>query len=206
MIFFKPAVDPSGGDTKAFEVLFQLFYERVYKASYMILKDVTLAEDAAQEAFLKAFKRLDTLKEPKKFGPWVESIATRCAIDILRERKAMVFVEEMSEEMRGDYKITSAPSLPDDELESRELNDRLKKAMDALSPIYRRVIVLKFFLSYDNDQIADALKIPVGTVKSRLNRAIQVLKRKITNHRDLREVLSPGTIFTNKEGTDDATR
>ncbi|HHY70281.1 MAG TPA: sigma-70 family RNA polymerase sigma factor [Thermoanaerobacterales bacterium] len=163
-------------DSKAFQVLFELFYEDVYRTSYFITRDPSLAEDATQEAFCKAFQKLDTLRESKKFGPWVKSIAARSAVDILRQRQHLTVVEDITGFSQDDY-INNIPQLlPENEVVKHELQAQIKEAIYALSPIHRQVIVMKYYLSLNTREIADTLNLPIGTVKSRLYRALRQLE------------------------------
>jgi RNA polymerase sigma-70 factor (ECF subfamily) len=163
-------------DSKAFQVLFELFYEDVYRTSYFITRDPSLAEDATQEAFCKAFQKLDTLRESKKFGPWVKSIAARSAVDILRQRQHLTVVEDITGFSQDDY-INNIPQLlPENEVVKHELQAQIKEAIYALSPIHRQVIVMKYYLSLNTREIADTLNLPIGTVKSRLDRALRQLE------------------------------
>ncbi|HHV19866.1 MAG TPA: RNA polymerase sigma factor [Thermoanaerobacterales bacterium] len=163
-------------DSKAFQVLFELFYEDVYKTSYFITRDPSLAEDATQEAFCKAFQKLDTLKESKKFGAWVKSIAARSAVDIIRRRQHFTMVEDIAGFSPDDYLYNMAQTLPENEVVKRELQSRIKQSIYSLNPIHRQVIVMKYYLSLNTREIADTLNLPIGTVKSRLYRALKQLE------------------------------
>ncbi|MDD4569376.1 MAG: sigma-70 family RNA polymerase sigma factor [Tepidanaerobacteraceae bacterium] len=169
-------VEQSKNDSKAFQVLFELFYEDVYRTSYLITRDQPLAEDATQEAFLKAFQKLDTLRNPKKFGPWVRSIAARSAVDILRKRKHLTVIEDITEFPQDYYVHNISSSLPETEAEKNELHSNLNKAIHSLNPIHRQVVVMKYYLNLNTREIADNLSLPIGTVKSRLYRALKQLE------------------------------
>lgn len=163
-------------DNRAFQVLFELFYEDVYRTSYFITRDASLAEDATQEAFCKAFQKLDTLRESKKFGPWVKSIAARSAIDIMRQRQCFTLVEDITE-FSQDCCLNDVPKfLPENEVLRHELQFRMKEAIYALNPIHRQVIVMRYYLNLNTREIADTLNLPIGTVKSRLYRALKQLE------------------------------
>lgn len=169
-------VEQSKNDSKAFQVLFELFYEDVYRTSYLITRDQPLAEDATQEAFLKAFQKLDTLRNPKKFGPWVRSIAARSTVDILRKRKHLTVIEDITEFPQDYYVHNISSSLPETEAEKNELHSNLNKAIHSLNPIHRQVVVMKYYLNLNTREIADNLSLPIGTVKSRLYRALKQLE------------------------------
>lgn len=168
-------------DNKAFQVLFELSYDEVYRTAYMITQSRTMSEDAVQEAFLKAFERLDTLKEPKKFVSWIKAITARRAIDMLRQQKRLTLLDDYA-----DYPINDciSPALlpqPETEAERRELKAKLREVIRSLDAIHRQVIVLKYYLGFDTREIAQILDLPPGTVKSRLHRALKILNSKISS-------------------------
>lgn len=170
------------GEKKAFQVLFELFYKEAYHSAYLITRNREQAEDAAQEAFLKAFKRLDTLQEPKKFGAWIRSIAARSALDILRREKHLLSTDE-PEHLGHDLPLFSSGfPLPELEAERSELRSRVREVIASLKPAHQHVLVLKFFHDLDDPEIAKLLDIPVGTVKSRTHRALQLVERMLIPH------------------------
>ena len=166
-------------DNKAFQILFELFYEDTYRTSYMITRDLALAEDATQDAFLKAFKKLDTLRESKKFGSWVKAIAARSALDILRKRKRLTMIEDITEYPQDDYMFNTPLSLPETEAEVKELRLQLKKAIYSLNTIHRQVIIMKYYLNLDTREMSEVLDLPIGTIKSRLHRALKKLEKSL---------------------------
>jgi RNA polymerase sigma-70 factor (ECF subfamily) len=186
-------------DNKAFQVLFELFYDEVYRIAYLITQSRTMSEDAVQEAFLKAFERLDTLKEPKKFVSWIKSITARCAIDILRQQKCLTVLDEFADYPNGDYISPAVLPQPETEAERRELKAKLREAIYSLNPIHRQVVVLKYYLGFDTREIARTLDLPPGTVKSRLHRALKILNLKISSDKNF--PLPVYKTITKKEGT-----
>lgn len=166
-------------NSKPFQVLFELFYEETYRSAYMITRNHQQAEDATQEAFLKAFTHLDTLEEPKKFGAWIRAIAVRSAIDLLRREQRLVFTEEADVQSQGQPLFTVNFPLPQEEVERRELRSRVRDAIASLAPAQQVVVVLKFFHGYQDLEIADLLHVSAGTVKSRAHRALQTIARKL---------------------------
>ncbi|NLY49395.1 MAG: RNA polymerase sigma factor [Firmicutes bacterium] len=167
------------GNSTAFQVLFELFYEDVYRSAYMVTRNREQAEDATQEAFLKAFQRLDSLEEPKKFGAWVRAIVVRSAIDILRRNKGLVPAEEPEDFPQGMPVHLATLLLPEEELERAELRTKVREAIRALAPAQQQVVTLKYYHGLKDLEIAELLQVSVGTVKSRAHRALQTLERRL---------------------------
>lgn len=149
-----------------FEGIVRSAQKRLLAAAFLITQDRALAEDAVQEAFLRLHKYRDTIRDPKAVTSWLYRTVIRRATDLLRE------------EMRHR-------NLPDVRLQSLELGDfsehvvvreALRKALAELSPEQRGVAALYYLEDWDVDQIARALEIPSGTVKSRLYHARQRLR------------------------------
>lgn len=142
----------------AFEFLFRLFYERTYRAAYVIVRDRGLAEDAVQEAFLQAFRHIGQLRDPGKVGAWLAVIAMNRAKK-LRQQATRSFPMDRIEPPAG----ADEASLADDRIMIQQL-------FRGLAPDDRQILVLKYFYDLPDKEIAVLLKIPPGTVKSRLNR------------------------------------
>ena len=199
MDLLKPVNKSKYADNKAFHVLFELSYDEVYRTAYMITQSRTTAEDAVQEAYLKAFEHLDSLKEPKKFFSWIKSIAVRCAIDILRQQKRLTMLDNFSDNPSGDYVSPALLPQPETEAERLELKAKLREAIHSLNDIHRQVVVLKYYLGFDTQEIAQALDLPPGTVKSRLHRALKILNSKISDDKSF--PLPAYNTMTKKGGT-----
>ncbi|KKM10336.1 hypothetical protein SY88_14130 [Clostridiales bacterium PH28_bin88] len=179
MDMFKFVMSSQKKNIKAFQVLFELFYEDAYRSAYLITRNQQQARDAVQDAFLKAFKRLDNFQEPKKFGAWISSIAALNALDLLRREKYIVPVGEPEELGQAVPLIFSGFPLPEQDAERGELRSRVREMVASLKPAHQQVLVLKFFHDLDDLEIAEMMEIPVGTVKSRLNRSLAQVGRKL---------------------------
>jgi len=158
------------------KIIFDVHYERVYQAAYFVIKDKYLAQDVAQETFLKAFQKIDTLEDGNKLGAWLGTIATRTAIDFLRKikRRNDILIEDVYiDEEKIDDEMTSV----EDKVEYQFLEKLIQKNISILEPPeYREIILLKYKYELQDKEIAKALGISVGTAKSRLHRARKKLK------------------------------
>ncbi|MGB9885445.1 MAG: RNA polymerase sigma factor [Moorellales bacterium] len=157
------------GDQEAQQYLFTTFYAEVYRVAFLITRQAPLAEEATQEAFFKAFTRLASLREPQKFPSWLRAIAGRCALDLLRQERNCRPQPDPTAEPR----LFPLPAEAGEQAETRAL---LRRALEELEPLYRQVIVLRFYCDLDLKEIAAALDCPLGTVKSRLHRGLRALQ------------------------------
>jgi RNA polymerase sigma-70 factor (ECF subfamily) len=140
--------------------LFDRYWREAWKAAYAVTADRTSADDVAQEAVQRAFAALDRFDESRPFGPWLKRIVVNCAIDELRRRGRLDSLDEAAS--------LPAPGL-DHTVQLR--NWGVADAVAALAPGKRLVVVLRYWLDFPIEEIAEVLRIPAGTVASRLNRA-----------------------------------
>lgn len=160
------------GDSEAVEALFIAHWPVCHRAAWLITRDAAAAEDIAQEAFVAAMNALDRFDRSRRLGPWLRTIVVRRAIDHTRARSAR---REVDAEALGQLAApVEAPQVPSDDLIA---------AVGELSLNRRIVIVLRFFLDMTPREIAGLLDLPVGTVNSRMRRALDELRRMTeTNH------------------------
>ncbi len=156
-------------------------YQRpVFNLIVRMVHDAALAEDLAQETFVKVFTRLSSYDSRYKFASWILKIAHNTTIDHLRQaRPPTTSLDEASDSTEAALRAGSAPS-PLALVEQRELADVLDLAIDRLRPEYRQVMVLRYQEDLGYEEIADALALPLGTVKSYLHRARLELAEMIT--------------------------
>jgi RNA polymerase sigma-70 factor (ECF subfamily) len=147
------------------------------------VKNLSDAEGIAQEAFVEAYFRLDTLREPRRFGSWLRSIVNNTSISWLRRRRQTVSFEEISSihsdgEVFERYSRYDEPA-PDDLLEQQERDGQLHEAISMLPPMYQRVITMFYFDSCSYREIAACLDVSAASVKSMLHRARQQLRKEM---------------------------
>ena len=160
-----------GGDPEAFGELVQRYQILVYNVCYRLLSDTAAAEDQAQEAFIRAFQRLDQFDADRPFGPWVRRVATNLCLNRLAGARApsLSFDDE-----RDAPRLETAPD-PAATHEQTETAAALRAAIAALPPHYRAVIELRHFQELSYTEIAVELNLPVSDVKSHLFRARKLL-------------------------------
>jgi RNA polymerase sigma-70 factor (ECF subfamily) len=150
------------GSASDLESLFRAYWPRAHRAAYLVVHDASLAEDIAQEAFLAALRNLDRFDRRRPFGPWLHRIVVNRAIDAARARS-----------LRHEAELDERVAAPED----AAAPDRgILRALAALPPEQRAVIVLRHLLDYTPGEIARLLELPRGTVNSRLRRGLDSMR------------------------------
>ncbi len=165
------------GDMAAFEALFRQYEKLVFRTAYLITGSKEAAEDALQEAFVSVLRSRHTYDPDKgKLTTWLHRITVnQCSRGKARKAPSIISLEE-----KGiDLPEMNHQSQPDDVLINKLEYDRLLKAMDSLDTKHRSVLVLRYFNDLSYQEIAEALEIPLGTVKSRLNQSLRYLKEQM---------------------------
>jgi len=164
------------GSEDAFEKLYHRHLEKLYSLAYGIVGNQSDAKDVVQETFLKAFQRLPKLRRDGAILGYLCRTASNAAIDILRARRSSKVVH--LDDMREDS-LLSRDDDPKEALESKLDNKALTAALMQLSDDHRIVIVLHHLEGCSVEEIASRLALPPGTVKSRLGRAREALRRRL---------------------------
>ena len=165
------------GDQDAFTDLVLEYQRAVYNLTYRMLGDMVEAEDAAQEAFLRAYNNLDRYDMARPFKTWVLSIASHYCIDIIRKRRLswLSLDDLLPGEMMAAIENRSVEDLALDSERERSVQELLK----LVKPDERAIIILRYWNDLSYEEIADALGTNVGVVKSRLFRARQALANRL---------------------------
>ena len=157
------------GDDLAWEALVRRYQGRVLAVAMHYMRNTEDANDVAQEAFIKLYRSLDSLREGEAFLPWMLRLTRNCAIDRIRRLKVRTPEHAVPVE-EGPEIVAQQPSPEDNSLTSWR-SGLLYRALDRLSEQSREVIMLKDIQELQLKEIADMLALPVGTVKSRSHRA-----------------------------------
>ena len=158
------------GDRDAFEMLFREFEREVYRWILRIVREPAAAEDALVEAFWRAYRGRARFDASRSFGAWMRRIATHAAIDQLNAARRRRWV---SPDVVRHAVPTRAADVSD-------VSDAIVRAMASLPPKFRVVATLALVDECPHAEIADALGVPMGTVKSRLFRATRHLRQELT--------------------------
>ncbi len=165
------------GDQDAFAELVYTYQDAVYNLCYRLLSERTEAEDAAQEAFLRAYLNLQRYDPSRSFKTWLLTIASNHCIDRLRRRRMQWL--SIEDEMLPGLSLSSDEPEPEDAAMTKEQKTAIQGLLDQLNPEYRAAVVLRYWYDYSYSEIADILDTTESAIKSRLFRARQILAEKL---------------------------
>ena len=168
------------GDADAFEQLLLEHQKNVYNLCYRMAGNPDDAMDLSQETFLRAWRCLDQYQFASAFSTWLYRLCSNICIDFLRRRRRQQTVPLTFEDADGEeqtYAVPDAQPLPEEQVELKLTRETLAAAMAQLLPEHRAVLQLRVVNEMNYEQIADVLDIQIGTVKSRLSRARNQLKK-----------------------------
>lgn len=161
------------GDDLAFARLVEAYQRPVFNLCYRMLGNTQDAEDASQEAFLRAYRSLRSYDNARAFSTWLLSIAAHHCIDQIRRRRPIVSVEELP-----------VPDLPDGsvnletKLSKKEERIKIRNLLNALEPTDRATVIMYYWYDFSYAEISQALKLTESAVKSRLHRARRLMSQR----------------------------
>ncbi|MDR0414297.1 MAG: RNA polymerase sigma factor [Prevotellaceae bacterium] len=167
------------GNREAFNALIERYYEGVLHLLKQRLGNVADAEDLAQQTFAKAFENIGSYSSKYAFSTWVYSIANNCCIDFLRKRRMgnTISIDKLVEDK--DFNAKNVQLNPEENMIAEQDMAETSLLLDKLKPQYRRIIELRYLKEYAYEEIAAELNIPIGTVKTHLFRAKELLVRMV---------------------------
>jgi RNA polymerase sigma-70 factor (ECF subfamily) len=166
------------GDQNGFSRLRQKYHDAIFNLIYRMIREKDEVEDLTQEAFIKAFASLSTFNNEYAFSTWLYKIATNNCIDYIRRKKLQTFsIDKPIESKESDFSFELPDSTyePDKEMISSQRKKLLDDAINSLPPKYRQVIVMRHQEELEYQEIAQILKLPLGTVKAHIFRAREML-------------------------------
>ncbi len=173
------------GDTKAFEELVQQYESKIYALAYRYMGNEDDAYDMSQEAFIKAYRSLRSFKGHSSFGTWLYRVTTNVCLDELRRRKRRIVPISLDEPLATregdevDKEIPDNTPTADILYEQKEFSQYIQDLLDQLKPDHKTAIVLRDVLDLSYEEISEVLNCSIGTVKSRISRARETLRKKI---------------------------
>jgi len=161
-----------GGELSAFEDVVRKYQDRVYNLCRYMIQDAHDAQDAAQDVFLKAYRNLKTFKPDASLYTWLYRIAVNTCLDYKKKSRP-----EQAEDESVIDDLTSTEPSPEQRYQSKEIGQAIQLALQKLPESLRAAIVLKEIEDLSYEEIAEVLHTSIGTVKSRVSRAREELRR-----------------------------
>ena len=170
------------GDKKAYEVLVLQYQDRLVFSVYKFLKDYELAQDIAQETFVKAFKNIEKFRGDSSFYTWIYRIAINTAKNFLssKSRKSEIYDDEIMELKLSESAVTSEN--PENILEAEELRSLMMDAIQGLPDDIRTTLSLREFDGLSYEEIAEVQNCPIGTVRSRIHKGREILDKTFSKY------------------------
>jgi len=163
--------DCLSGNAAAFGELVRRHQDRLYNTVYRLLDNHEDAYDVVQDAFLNAYQSLDSFKGDSLFFTWRYRIAVNTAISFKRKRRVMVRIDTTGSNPVIEPPDPSEETRPGHAIEQAEQEQRIQQALARLSAEHRAVLILKDMEGQKYEEMAEALRLPIGTIRSRLHRA-----------------------------------
>ncbi len=162
------------GDKAAFGKLLEAYQTPVYNLAYRMLDNAHEAEEAAQEAFIRAYTRLDSYDPAHKFSTWILSITSNYCIDLIRKRRAILL--SIDEPLPAHPALTSQKEKgPEMQMMINQQQQLVQSLLQELPEDYRQTVVLRYWYDLSYEEIAEVMKTTVSAIKSRLFRARKLL-------------------------------
>jgi RNA polymerase sigma-70 factor (ECF subfamily) len=173
------------GDAEAWEEIVRQYNRRIYNVCYRFTGSADAAEDLAQEVFIKMYRTLSTYAPEKgAFSTWIMTMTRNLLVDHFRKSKQDRVTDSLDAGVSEDHdavtlgdRIPDSAATADDRIQRRETQQMVQRAIQKLSPELREAVILRDLQDMDYKEIAVALKVPEGTVKSRINRGRMELGR-----------------------------
>jgi RNA polymerase sigma-70 factor, ECF subfamily len=177
------------GDEHAYEQLIERFQNPVYNLAYRLLNDQADASDVAQEVFLKIFRNVGNFRGDSSLRTWVYRIAVNESHNrrrwLFRHRRGETGIDETFEDSDSREKpLMDSGETPFDFTVNREALGLLEEALACINPVFRAALVLREIEDMSYDEIAEILEVSIGTVKSRIVRGREALRRNLATRLD----------------------
>lgn len=155
-----------------YEEVVKRYENQLLRYAQYVIKDTERAPDVVQNAFIKAFKNLQSFDTSKKFSSWIYRIVHNEAVNIIRKESRSFSLDGMT----WGERFLAQDDEPDEDLRDEEVKDLLTESLDELPLSYRAPLALFYLEDKSYEEISDVLKMPVGTVGTRINRGKKKLK------------------------------
>ncbi len=177
------------GDTDAFSQLVLIYEKKALNFAYRMLKDLSEAEDATQEAFLRVYHKIHTFYGKSSFSTWFYTILNNICLDILRKkarRKDVISITNSTDDNQDyELQIEDTADGPYERLQKKDAYSLLEDALTKVSDEHRSVIIMRDINGLEYEEIAKILNVSLGTVKSRISRARLALRKILEENKEL---------------------
>ncbi len=172
--------DALAGNQQAYAEIVNRYKDQIYHLIFRMVKDNAQADDLTQETFIKAFNALASFNSEYAFSTWLYKIAANNCIDFFRKKKLQTYslnspIKAKDGDIQRDFPDSTQE--PESGLISKEQTNQIKSAIEKLPKKYREAILLRHINDKSYEEIAEHLDIPLGTVKVRIFRAREMLKK-----------------------------
>lgn len=169
-----------GGDVYAFEMIVQRYKDPLVNFVYHFLGSRIDAEDVVQETFLRVFRNKHLYQRIAKFSTWIYTIAGNLAkTELRRRRRRKIFSLTQMGYDEKDYDLPDTLATPEQRVDGNMKEEVIRKEINALPMKFREVVILRDIEEFSYEEISRILNIPIGTVKSRVNRGRQRLQKQL---------------------------
>lgn len=170
------------GDKKAYNTLVLKYQDRLVYSVYKFLKDFELAQDIAQEAFIKAYKNIEKFRGDSQFYTWIYRIAINTAKNVVstKARKSEIYDNDTTDQLLSESATTSEN--PENILQAEQLRSAINKALQNLPEDIRVTLSLREFDGLSYEEIANVLECPIGTVRSRIHKGREMLDQTFSKY------------------------
>ncbi len=169
------------GDSRAFEPLFMRHKDAIYAMLVKRATNLDDVEDLLQEAFMKAFVNINRYNSDYDFGAWICTIAKNTFVDFNRSRRSKALNPDNNLPLEGGNAAQAASPSPEESIINAQQRAQIERYISALPQDYRTLFILRFLEEYTYEEIAEALQMKIGTVKTRIHRVRAMMCRFITD-------------------------
>jgi len=170
------------GEQEAYQELLNRYQKTVFHIVVKIIRNSDDAQDLVQETFMRAFNTLASYRSEFRFSTWLCKIAANCSIDYLRKKKIKAYSMDKPFETKDgtvEVEIEDKGANPEETLFRKQQMISIEEAIDSLPPKYKQVIIYRHHDDKSYEEISRIMNLPIGTVKARIFRARELLKKKL---------------------------
>ena len=165
------------GDISGLDSLVKTYQVEALRTAMLITRDKALAEDVVQNAFIRAYQRIDQFDASRPFAPWfMRSVANAAVQASQKDQRNLSLDVDVNEGATFEDLLPTTTGIPDEKLEAKERQQLIKDALDQLTPEQRSAVVMRYFLDMSEEDMSTALETPKGTIKWRLHESRKRLR------------------------------